>query len=75
MARPLQDVVISDPDRLGGVPVFKGTRVPVKNLFDYIKADRSLETFLDHFPGVTRAQVAAVLDAAAEDVLKSARAA
>ncbi len=57
-----QSVVISDDDILGGVPVFVGTRVPVKALFDYLKADHPLADFLDDFPTVTRGQVEAVLE-------------
>ena len=53
-----------DPERLGGVPVFRGTRVPVKSLFDHIRGGDSLEIFLDDFPGVSREQAQAVLDAA-----------
>ena len=56
-ARRLAQSVERDPARLGGEPVFRGTRVPVKSLFDHLKAGDSLETFLDDFPGVTREQV------------------
>jgi uncharacterized protein (DUF433 family) len=52
----LDSVVHSDPEILGGTPVFTGTRVPVKNLLDYLAAGDPLETFLDHFPSVTREQ-------------------
>ena len=44
----------SDPDRLGGTPVFEGTRVPVQTLFDYLEAGDHLEDFLDEFPSVSR---------------------
>ena len=57
----LARLIERDPARLGGVPVFRGTRVPVKSLFDHLRAGDSLETFLDDFPGVTREQVLAVL--------------
>lgn len=59
-------VIERDPTILGGVPVFKGTRVPVRNLIDYLEAGDSLETFLDHFPTVAREQVIAALEEAAE---------
>jgi len=59
-------VVHSDPDILGGTPVFIGTRVPVRTLFDYLAAGDTLEEFLDHFPTVSRKQVAAVLEQANE---------
>jgi uncharacterized protein (DUF433 family) len=62
--RRLADCVEKDPARLGGVPVFRGTRVPVKSLFDHLNAGDSLETFLDDFPGVTRDQARTVLELA-----------
>ncbi len=57
-----QSLVISDDDILGGVSVFVGTRVPVKTLFDYLKADHPLADFLDDFPTVGRVQAEAVLE-------------
>ncbi len=68
----LAGCVERDAGRLGGVPVFRGTRVPVKSLFDHLAAGDSLETFLDDFPGVSRQQVQAVLDVAAHRVLDEA---
>ena len=59
-------VVHSDPDILGGTPVFVGTRVPIKILFDYLEAGDSLEVFLDQFPSVTRGQAVAALELARE---------
>jgi uncharacterized protein (DUF433 family) len=59
-------VVHSDPDILGGTPVFVGTRVPMKNLIDYLEAGESLEVFLDHFPSVTSEQAIAALELAKE---------
>jgi uncharacterized protein (DUF433 family) len=61
-----------DPTRLGGVPVFRGTRVPVKSLFDHLRAGDSLETFLEDFPGVEREQAQSVIDLAAKQVLDEA---
>jgi len=58
---PLHGVVWVNPERLGGAPCFHGTRVPVKNLYDYLRGGHSVEDFLDGFPGVTREQVDAVL--------------
>jgi uncharacterized protein (DUF433 family) len=52
----------SDPEILGGVPVFKGTRVPVQSLFDHLKGGDSIDVFLDGFPSVKREQVLAVLE-------------
>lgn len=54
-------VVHSDPDILGGTPVFVGTRVPMKTLLDYLEAGDSLDQFLDHFPSVSRSQAIALL--------------
>lgn len=59
-----ESVVRSDPEVLGGTPVFAGTRVPLKNLMDYLAAGDSLERFLDHFPSVTREQAVAALEIA-----------
>lgn len=55
-------------DVLSGTPVFTGTRVPVKNLFDYLEAGHPLEKFLDEFPSVKRKQAVSVL-AMAEKIL------
>ncbi|MGH8766649.1 MAG: DUF433 domain-containing protein [Burkholderiales bacterium] len=59
-------IIHSDPDIQGGIPVFYGTRVPVKNLFDYLEAGDSLEDFLRSFPSVTREQAVAALELARE---------
>ncbi|BBD67097.1 hypothetical protein NIES4072_56080 [Nostoc commune NIES-4072] len=59
-------VVHSDPDILGGTPVFVGTRVPIKTLLDYLEAGDSLDEFLDHFPSVSREQAIATLELAKE---------
>ncbi|MBV8207275.1 MAG: DUF433 domain-containing protein [Acidobacteria bacterium] len=55
-------VVHSDPDVLGGTPVFVGTRVPVKNLYQYLEAGDSLADFLEDFPSVSRQQAVAALE-------------
>ena len=62
----LESVVRSDPEVLGGTPVFTGTRVPLKNLVDYLAAGDPLERFLDHFPSVTREQAVAALEIAGD---------
>jgi uncharacterized protein (DUF433 family) len=59
-------VVHSDPDILGGTPVFVGTRVPMRTLLDYLEAGDSLDVFLDHFPSVSRVQAIAALELAKE---------
>ena len=68
--RPLGTYVHADPALLGGVPVFRGTRVPVKALFDYLQAGKTVHQFLADFDGVTPDAVHAVLRAAEEDVVK-----
>ena len=67
--------ILVDAEILSGTPVFAGTRVPIRTLMDYLKAGDRVDDFLDDFPTVTRAQVAAVLDAAGEAVTQHARSA
>ncbi len=57
----LNQLIESDAEKLGGTPVFRGTRVPVKNLFDYLEAGDGLDIFLADFPTVAREQVLGVL--------------
>jgi uncharacterized protein (DUF433 family) len=66
-------VVHSDPEILGGTPVFVGTRVPLRNLIDYLERSHTLEEFLDAFPSVSREQAVAALEAAHEALTASAR--
>ena len=54
--------VISDPEILGGTPVFIGTRVPVRIIFEHLKAGDSLEVFLEDFPSVSRELAIQVLE-------------
>ena len=68
-----QDVIHSDPEILGGVPVFAGTRVPLRNLIDFLEAGDSLDDFLDAFPSVSREQAVAALELACEALTSSAR--
>ena len=58
----MQNLITTDPDILGGTPVFGGTRVPVKNLFDYLETGETIEAFLHSFPTVTRDQVTQALE-------------
>ncbi len=60
------NVVHCDPDIMGGIPVFAGTRIPIKTLLDYLEAGDSLNIFLDHFPSVSREQAIAALELAIE---------
>ncbi|MEQ1896422.1 MAG: DUF433 domain-containing protein [Vicinamibacterales bacterium] len=66
-------VVHSDPEILGGAPVFVGTRVPFRNLIDYLERNHSLDEFLDAFPSVSREQAVAALEAAHDAVTVHAR--
>jgi uncharacterized protein (DUF433 family) len=70
-----EPVIHSNPNILGGTPVFVGTRVPVQTLLDYLEGGESLDTFLDHFPTVGREQAVAVLELAKEMLIAHARAA
>jgi uncharacterized protein (DUF433 family) len=67
--------VHSDPEILGGVPVFVGTRVPVQNLIDYLSAGDSLDDFLRSFPTVNREQAVSALEQAGEALKTLAHAA
>ncbi len=67
-----QDVFHSDPEIMGGTPVFTGTRVPVQTLLDYLEGDDTLDEFLDGFPGVSREQAIAFLELAKEALLAAA---
>ena len=68
-------VITRSPDILGGTPVFRGTRVPLQTLLDYLQAGDSLAEFLSDFPTVTRDQAVAALQLAKEALLGDARSA
>jgi len=59
----LKGIIHSDPEIMGGTPVFAGTRVPLQNLIDYLEGGESVEDFIDAFPTVKREQVIAVIEA------------
>jgi uncharacterized protein (DUF433 family) len=59
-----------DPERMGGTPCFRGTRVPVSTLFDYLEAGDSLDDFLENFPSVKRAQVLAAIKEAGRELVR-----
>ena len=67
----LKGVVHSDPEIMGGTPVFVGTRVPLQNLIDYLEGGESILDFLDGFPSVKREQVIAVIEAAKLKMLET----
>lgn len=58
----IREVIVSDKEILGGTPVFVGTRVPVKNLFDYLEAGDSIEDFLNDFDYIPREHAVTVLE-------------
>jgi uncharacterized protein (DUF433 family) len=57
-----RDMITIDPEILGGTPVFKGTRVPIKSLFEYLEDNYTLDEFLECFPSVTRNMAIALLE-------------
>ena len=63
-------VIEINPDKVSGAPLFAGTRVPIRNLFDYLEAGDTLEDFLEGFPPVTREQAVAVLQMAEQSLVK-----
>ena len=65
----IKNLIEVDPEKLGGTPVFYGTRVPIQNLFDCIETGESIDQFLDQFPTVTREQALAVLEESKERLL------
>ena len=65
----IDQLVEVDPEKMSGTPVFTGTRVPIKNLFDYLEGGDSLEVFLDHFPTVSREQALGVIEASRQLLL------
>jgi uncharacterized protein (DUF433 family) len=71
--KALSDIVRSDPEILGGTPVFVGTRVPVQSLFDYLEGGDTLDEFVRQFPSVRREQAIAALDLARVTLLAGAR--
>ena len=66
-----KNLVEIDPEKLGGTPVFYGTRVPIQNLFDCLEGGESIDQFLDQFPTVTREQALAVLEESKERLILS----
>jgi uncharacterized protein (DUF433 family) len=69
----MPSAIHSDPEILGGTPVFRGSRVPVRILIEYLTAGDSLDKFLDAFPSVSREQAVAVLEAAGDLLVGGAR--
>lgn len=67
----VEDLIERNSDEMGGVAVFSGTRVPVEFLFQFLEDDQTLETFLDQFPSVSRAQARGVLGVSRDLLLRS----
>lgn len=63
------NLVEIDPEKLGGTPVFRGTRVPIQNLFDSLESGESVEQFIEQYPTVSREQVLAVFEESKERLL------
>ena len=68
------DLITIDPEILGGTPVFKGTRVPIKTLFEYLENNYSLEEFLDCFPSVSRELACKILERSEQALIAPAAA-
>ena len=68
----IDDLITVDPDILGGTPVFKGTRVPVRTLFEYLENDYSLDEILECFPSLSREMVRKVLERSEQALLSPA---
>ena len=66
------DIITIDPEILGGAPVFKGTRVPIKTLFEYLENNYSLEQFLECFPSVSRELACQVLERSEQALIPTA---
>ena len=71
----LEQIVHRDPEILGGTPVFRGTRVPIRSLFDYLEGGKTLDEFLRQFPSVRREQAISLLELARENLAADAPAA
>ena len=69
----IPDLIISNPEILGGKPVFKGTRVPVSNLIEYIESGFTVNDFLEGFPTVKKSQVKQVLNLLSKHILQIAK--
>lgn len=69
------DLIETNPEKMSGVPVFMGTRVPITHLFEYLEGGDTLDEFLDQFPTVTREQALGVLELSRKTLLSNREAA
>ena len=67
-----EELIQTDPEILGGTPVFSGTRVPIRSLFDHLEGGDTIDDFLEGFPSVRRDQVVALLEMSQQRVLEPA---
>jgi len=65
-----QSLIEVNPQKMSGTPVFRGTRVPIQNLFDCLEDGETIDQFLDQFPTVTREQVNGILELSKERLLE-----
>ena len=65
----VEPIIVVDPEVMNGTPCFRGTRVPFKNLMDYLEGGHSLGEFLDQFPSITREMAVQALEEAKESLL------
>jgi uncharacterized protein (DUF433 family) len=68
----LDEAIWIDPARMSGTPCFRGTRVPVQSLIDFLEGGETIDQFLALYPSITRQQVVAVLDLANTQILECA---
>lgn len=71
----MSSVIQIDKEIMGGTPTFKGTRVPIQTLFDYIEGDETIEEFLEDFPTVTKEQVIQLLEQLKNQAINPSKAA
>lgn len=71
MSKSSHKLIESDPEKLGGTPVFYGTRVPIQNLYDCLEAGETVDEFVDQFPTVSREQALSVLEASKDQLLSN----
>lgn len=67
----IEELIERNPNKMGGTPVFAGTHVPIKHLFDCLEAGKTLDRFLDQFPSVDREQALQVLSASRQGLLRA----
>ena len=72
---PMINIIHSDPEIMGGTPVFKGTRVPIQTLFDYIEGGDTIEEFLEDFPTVKREKIIQLLEQLKKQAIGNVKAA